>query len=232
MRAELERVLRENSIPCSDSCLAKLMHYYQLLVAENKKTNLTALTTPADYIFKHVLDSLLPAKYFAFGGAGLLDIGSGAGLPGLPLKMLLPELKLTLLEAVGKKVEFLKACCRELDIEAEIIWGRAEDLGRSPRRETFSVAVTRAVAALGVVCEYSLPLLASGGHCVALKGSKGEEETITAVNCIALLGGSLTAIHRYNLPTGEERSLIIIQKTSPTPAKYPRRAGIPSKRPL
>lgn len=232
MRDELGSVLEENNLPASADRLDKLREFYRILMVGNEKANLTTLTTPAEYIYKHVLDSLLPATMYPFSNAFLLDIGTGGGFPGLPLKIVFPEIKLTLVEAVAKKVDFLRHCCKELSVEAEILWGRAELLGKGPRRGTFDGAITRAVAGLSVICEYSLPLLKLHGHCLAMKGPSGGEEVAGAENALRLLGGSLEGVYRYRLPPGDRRSLIIIKKTAQTPLRYPRKAGTPSKRPL
>lgn len=193
MRTEFEQVLAENGFTCSSLCLDKLCRYYQLLVEWNQKINLTALIEPRDFIYKHICDSLFPAKFFSLSAASLLDIGTGAGFPGLPLKIVFPEIKLSLLEASAKKAAFLRHCCQELAVEADILWERAENLGQGRKRETFALTITRAVASLSVVCEYCLPLLAVGGFCLAMKGPGGAEEAEAAENALRLLGGAGTS---------------------------------------
>lgn len=231
MRTELERALFEVGISCSPPSLDQLTEYYSLLIEWNKRTNLTALTDPGDYVYKHVLDSLYPYR-FINGQSNLVDIGTGAGFPGLPLKIVWPDLSLTLVEASAKKVAFLEHCCAALKVDAEVIQTRAEELGQGPKRETFSLATTRAVAVMAVISEYCLPLLAQGGLLLALKGPSGEEETINAREAIAELGGCILDIHHYRLPKGDQRTLIVLEKIRPTPAKYPRRPGVPAKKPL
>lgn len=233
MRAELEAVLAANGFPCSHRCLDKLCQYYNILLQWNAKVNLTALTAPRDFIYKHVCDSLFPAKFYPISSAhSLLDIGTGAGFPGLPLKILYPQIQLTLVEAAAKKAAFLRHCCQELELEAEVLWERAETLGQGNRRETFPLIATRAVASLPVVCEYCLPLLEIGGFLLALKGPRGGREATDAQRALELLGGKLTQVYFYSLPTGEERSLVVIEKVCPSPPQYPRRPGVPAKKPL
>lgn len=230
MRNELERALHKAGFACSSQSLEKMVHYYELLVAWNNKFNLTTLTEPEEFIYKHILDSLHPAHHLKTGT--LVDVGTGAGFPGLPLKLLLPQLQLTLVEASAKKVAFLEHCLATLAIEAEIYRGRAEELGKSSRRERFNFATTRAVATLPVICEYCLPLLTLGGTLLALKGPGGDAEVKAASGALNLLGGTVGDIFRYQLPNGDKRSLILIKKIESTPTKYPRRSGMPAKRPL
>lgn len=232
MRTELEQILADNGFSCSGLSLDKLCQYYQLLAEWNQKMNLTALIEPRDFIYKHICDSLFPAKLFSLSASSLLDIGTGAGFPGLPLKIVFPDIKLTLLEASAKKVAFLRHCCQELAVEADVLWERAENLGQGHKRQSFPLAVTRAVASLSVVCEYCLPLLALGGCCLAMKGPGGAEEAEAARNALRLLGGRVRQVHFYRLPPGDQRSLIVIEKIAATPPAYPRRPGIPAKKPL
>lgn len=233
MRTELEAALAANGFSCSQRCLDQLCQYYQILICWNEKINLTALTAPRDFIYKHVCDSLFPDKFFPISSApSLLDIGTGAGFPGLPLKILYPQIQLTLVEAAAKKAAFLRHCCQELAVEADILWERAETLGQGSRRESFPLVATRAVASLPVVCEYCLPLLEVGGFFLALKGPGGPQEAQDAQGALARLGGKLTQVCFYSLPTGEQRSLVVIEKVLPTPPQYPRRPGVPAKKPL
>jgi 16S rRNA (guanine527-N7)-methyltransferase len=232
MRTELAAVLADN-FPCTHSCLDKLCQYYDILLEWNAKINLTALTEPKDFIYKHVCDSLLPGKFFPISSAqSLLDLGTGAGFPGLPLKLLYPQIQLTLMEAAAKKAAFLRHCCQELAVEANILWDRAESLGQGSRRESFPLITTRAVASLAVVCEYCLPLLEIGGFFLALKGPGGSHEAEDSQRALELLGGKLNQVYFYSLPTGEQRSLVVVEKILPTPAQYPRRPGVPTKKPL
>ena len=232
MRAELDKMLFQGGFPYSSQTLDKLLGYYDLLVRWNKHTNLTSLTEPEEYIYKHIYDSLYPAKFLPTKGVKIVDVGTGAGFPGLPLKLVYPSLDLCLVDSASKRVEFLRHVCSSLGVEAEIIHSRAEDLGRGPHRETFQIVAVRAVATLAIISEYCLPLLQVGGVFAALKGPGAEQEATDAGNAIALLGGTIRDIHSYNLPLGDQRTLVVIEKTTPTPEKFPRRAGMPTKKPL
>lgn len=231
--------------------LAKFALYHELLRRENEKYNLTAITAPAEVAIKHFGDSLALLKFWpdclAVSQADpslentalpfnvfLLDIGSGAGFPGLPLKIILPGLHVHLNDAVQKKVRFLELAGRELGLHCPVLSGRAEELGRDERwRDGFHLVVSRAVAALNVLAEYCLPLVRPGGYFVAWKGPGVEEEVAAAGNALALLNGRLAAVHRFTLPLlGDERALVVVQKTAPTPDAYPRRVGLPAKKPL
>jgi len=213
--------------------------YYRELVAWNEKFNLTAITDYDQVQIKHFLDSLTcllavrSPKSEVRGRA--IDIGAGAGFPGLPLKIVCPGLQLTLLEATGKKVSFLEHIVSRLGLTGvEVIKGRAEELGRDEaHRERYDLALARAVAELPVLVEYALPFCKLGGLFVAQKGAEGDAETKVAEGAITTLGGTLRRIVHLELPhLAEPRSLVVIEKTAPTPEKYPRRPGIPSKRPL
>jgi 16S rRNA (guanine527-N7)-methyltransferase len=211
--------------------------YYRELVAWNERVNLTAITDYEEVQVKHFLDSLscfqaltgLPA------GWGCIDIGAGAGFPGLPLRIAFPLMRLTVLESTGKKAAFLEHIVAELGLSGvDVVRGRAEEAGREPGlRESFDAALARAVAELPVLVEYALPLVRVGGVFVAQKGSVVENEVEAARAAIALLGGELAEIQTVEVPgLDAPRRLVVVAKASPTPDKYPRRPGIPAKRPL
>jgi 16S rRNA (guanine527-N7)-methyltransferase len=215
--------------------------YYEELVAWNEKFNLTAITEYEQVQIRHFLDSLscLVAEETRHAlqrpAARYIDVGAGAGLPGIPLKLVCPKSHLTLLEATGKKVAFLQHVVDRLGLrDVKALKARAEELGHDPdHREQYDLALARAVAELPVVVEYTLPFCKLGGFVVAQKGESGAAEAWAAQRAIPLLGGELrrvVPIELAGLP--EDRSLIIIEKVGPTPAGYPRRPGIPSKRPL
>jgi 16S rRNA (guanine527-N7)-methyltransferase len=211
--------------------------YYQDLVAWNARFNLTAITDEKGVQIRHFLDSLscLLAIRNAERRQSLIDVGSGAGFPGLPLKIVYPSLRLTLLEATGKKTTFLHHIVDLLDLrEVNIIHARAEQLGHDPaHRERYDWAVARAVAAMPTLAEYLLPLCHLGGHCLAQKGEGAAAEVSTAEPAIRLLGGRLNRLTPVELPgLAETRHLVIIDKVARTPSKHPRRPGIPAKRPL
>lgn len=217
--------------------------YYQELVAWNEKFNLTAITDYDQVQIKHFLDSLtclladgdLRRAICQQPGVRAIDIGAGAGFPGLPIKIVCPGLRLTLLEATGKKVGFLEHIVSRLGlVGVEVIKGRAEELGRdAAHRERYDLALARAVAELPVLVEYALPFCKPGGLFVAQKGTEGDAEAKAAEGAIATLGGALRRVVHLELPNlAKPRSLVVIEKIAPTPEKYPRRPGIPSKRPL
>jgi 16S rRNA (guanine527-N7)-methyltransferase len=215
--------------------------YYEDLVAWNQKFNLTAITDYEQVQIRHFLDSLScllaeeTRQALNQPQSRLLDVGTGAGFPGIPLKLVCPDTHLTLLEATGKKVGFLEHVVAHLNLQqVMVIKGRAEDLAHDPaHRQQYHLVLARAVAELPVVAEYTLPFCRLGGWVVAQKGEAGAAEAWTAERAITLLGGELRRVVPVELPgLPEDRSLIVVEKTGPTPAAYPRRPGIPSKRPL
>ncbi|OGB88141.1 hypothetical protein A3H38_02715 [candidate division WOR-1 bacterium RIFCSPLOWO2_02_FULL_46_20] len=207
--------------------------YLQELLAWNKKFNLTAITKSEEIKIKHFEDSLALRQALRLTKQSVIDIGTGAGFPGIPLKIVCPEIKLTLLEATKKKTEFLKHIVSTLNLKGvDIVWGRAEDLAKD-KRESFDLAVARAVANLNILSELCLPFVKVGGQFIAYKEDKVEAEVEVAANTIKTLGGELQEIKKVILPGSDiVRSLIIIKKVSPTPAKYPRRAGVANKNAL
>lgn len=200
----------------------------------NEQINLTAIADTPGIVTRHFLDSLRCATSWGDAPGSLVDIGAGAGFPGLPLKILRPELQLTLVESIAKKAAFLRHIVDTLGLtNVEVIVARAEAVGRDPaQRERYAVAVARAVAELRVLAEYCLPLCRVGGRFLAPKGARIEEELQAALPAIAQLGGRLVAIEPVALPELEPRTLVIVEKISPTPPQYPRAAGVPAKRPL
>lgn len=237
----LKEGARALGLPLTDRQLAAFQLYYEELVAWNQKFNLTAITDYEQVQIRHFLDSLscLQAeevrRVLSRPTARLIDVGTGAGFPGIPLKLACPGPRLTLLEATGKKVTFLKQMIQRLGLQqVTAIHARAEELGHDPaHREGYDLALARAVAELPVVVEYTLPFCKVGGWAIAQKGEAGAAEAWSADWAIKLLGGELHRVVPVELPgLPEDRSLIIIKKVSPTPPKYPRRPGIPGKRPL
>jgi 16S rRNA (guanine527-N7)-methyltransferase len=216
--------------------LEQFEKYYQLLIEANKNINLTAITGTREVAVKHFLDSLTCLSMAGFDeGLQVVDIGTGAGFPGLPLKIYRPGIILTLVESLEKRVNFLKEVVEALGLkETRIIHARAEDFGREDKhRQRYDLAVARAVAGLPVLAEYCLPAVKTGGLFIAMKGPRVEEEIKAAEKALSVLGGTLQEMVNMRLPlTGDERNLVKIKKVSPTPAKYPRRAGMPQKKPL
>jgi len=210
--------------------------YADLLVEWNQKINLTAITSPEDIRKKHFLDSLSCDLVFRGSSPGrLIDVGTGAGFPGLPLKILYPEMQLTLVESVAKKTSFLSVIVQELGLKAvEIVTNRAEAVGQDPaHREKYDWAVARALAGLPVLVEYLLPLVKVGGFVLAQKGETALEELKEAHKALGILGGKAREPIPVSLPgLPDRRYLVLIEKTRPTPAQFPRRVGLPGKRPL
>lgn len=208
-----------------------LDRYAELLVEYNKKVNLTAITEPEGIEDRHFIDSLLLAAQPEVRGR-VVDVGTGAGFPGIVLKLFRPEIELTLMEPTGKRVDFLKYACAELGIEAEFAKERAEEAARKRWRETFDTAVARAVADLPVLAEYCLPLVNIGGVFVAMKGSSAQDEAARGAGAVKKLGGEVAGTRAFTLPDSSARELIFCTKISHTPPAYPRNGGKIAKAPL
>ncbi|MFU0832033.1 MAG: Ribosomal RNA small subunit methyltransferase G [Oscillospiraceae bacterium] len=208
--------------------------YLELLIEWNQKMNLTALKEPEEILEKHFLDSILILKYCDISyGASIIDIGTGAGFPGVPLKIMRPDLQLTLLDGLNKRLIFLRELLNAISLSADIVHMRAEEGGRkSEFRQKFDFATARAVARLPILCEYCLPFLKEGGVFAAMKGPNVSEELQSAHNAIEVLGCELISSREYMLPSGDGRSLVMIRRTKPLPEKYPRHGAKISKSPL
>jgi len=233
----LETGAKEWGLALSPQELEAFQLYYEQLLIWNEKINLTSITRSEEVQVKHFLDSLSCLQVLdpLSPDARCIDIGAGAGFPGLPLKIVRPFMRLTLMEGTGKKARFLEHVVRELELShVEVVTGRAEDLGQRPDyREVFDVALARAVAGMSVLAEYALPLVKVGGIFIAQKGRDVQDEVDAAGRALEVLGGRLLEIRPVWLPGVETaRHLVVVRKVSPTPAKYPRRPGIPAKRPL
>ena len=213
-----------------------LSTYEKELLEWNQKFNLTAIRDSESIRTKHFLDSLsCVLAWKALPPNSLIDVGTGAGFPGIPLKILYPNLKLTLVESVGKKAMFCEHVVRLLGLEqVEVVHARAEDLGQNPQhRERYDWAVARAVANLHVLSEYLIPLLKIGGGMLAQKGESGPAEAQSAEEAMKLLGGKLKQLIPVHLPgVADDRYLVVVEKVAATPPKYPRKPGIPMKQPL
>jgi len=216
--------------------LSALSIYERELVDWNTRFNLTAIRVPEEIHIKHFMDSLTCLLAMRESLAGkLIDIGTGAGFPGIPLKIMLPKMQLTLVESVGKKAEFCRHVVKILDLHGvEVVQERAEALGQDlDYRERYDWAVARAVAILPVLAEYLLPLVRVGGSMLAMKGESGPAEAHAAEHAMRVLGGHLRQIMPVTLPgVAEERYLVVIDKVAATPSGYPRKVGVPAKRPL
>jgi len=232
----LENLLSENlEIDLSPAQSKTFAEYASLLLEWNQKFNLTAITDPQEIQLKHFYDSLTCLRAIPPEAKSLIDIGCGAGLPGIPLKIMLPGLKLVLVDSVGKKVEFCKIAAQELGLtDVTALHARVEDLGQDKmHREQYDWAVARAVAPLPVLAEYLLPLVRVGGSMLAQKGASAASELQLANKAIRILGGGQAKEDSFELPvTHDQRALIQVVKEKNTPAQYPRKAGTPSKKPL
>ena len=210
-----------------------LCRYGELLLETNKVMNLTAITEPRDVAALHFLDSAALLTLEDFHGKSVVDVGTGAGFPGLPLRILEPTIRLTLLDSLGKRVQFLESVCRELGLtDVSCIHSRAEEFAGA-YRESYDLAVSRAVAALPVLCELCLPLVRPGGKFLAMKSVESDQELASAGHAIATLGGAVAAVRDYVIPGTQVRHrLIIVEKAKKTPEKYPRMFAKIKKNPL
>ena len=226
-------------LPLSPRQLEQFNFYYRELLDWNQRMNLTAITGYEDVQIRHFLDSLTITLAWqppiANTDLHLIDVGTGAGIPGIPLKILLPDIKLVLLDSTAKKADFLHHLKQKLELDnVEIVVGRAEEVAHWVQyREKFDIVLSRAVASLPILVELTLPFCATGGSFIAQKKGGIEPEINKAARAISLLGGKLREVKSINLEEfTDERQLIIVDKASPTPTAYPRRPGIPAKRPL
>ncbi|MDI9475583.1 MAG: 16S rRNA (guanine(527)-N(7))-methyltransferase RsmG [Natronincolaceae bacterium] len=232
----LKRGTEEMGIEISHKQAEQFIKYKDILLEWNRKMNLTTITEEREIIIKHFLDSLscIQTKYLKNTGK-MIDIGTGAGFPGIPLKIILPDIKLTLLDSLKKRIGFLEEVCAELDLGGiEFIHGRAEDFGQNKNyREKYKYVVSRAVAALNVLTEYCLPFAQVGGHFICQKGPKLIEEIKDAQKAIKILGGKVVEQIKIELPFSDrDHYILVIEKIKQTPIKYPRKAGKPSKNPI
>lgn len=219
-----------NDIKCK-----QMIQYYKLLIEWNEKINLTSITDYKDVVVKHFIDSLSIVNSMDMNGEySLIDIGTGAGFPGIPLKIVFPMLDVVLVDSLDKRVKFLNIVIKELGLKnIKAVHARAEEFGHSNYRETFDICVTRAVANLAVISEYCLPLVSVGGYFVAYKSADIKDEIFDSEIAIEELGGAIEDVDIFTLPDSDiERSLIRIYKDFETPDKYPRRNGVPLKKPI
>lgn len=229
--------LEEAGITLTEQQTRQFEQYFDLLVARNEQVNLTAITEKKDVYLKHFYDSLTVLFYeknLNVPGKTLIDIGTGAGFPSLPLKIMLPELKITMVDSLQKRVNFLQDVVTELGLShVEIVHGRAEDIGQNLKyREQFDYATARAVARTSVLAEYTLPFVKSGGQFLVMKGSAAQQELADGQKALATLGGTLRHAFDFSLPNGDTRSIQIVDKIKKTPKQYPRQAGTPSRKPI
>lgn len=232
----LETAQQRFGSPAADEMRAGFELLESTLLDWNTRVNLTAITDPQEVRLRHFLDSLSLLPYLGeTSGKRLIDVGTGAGFPGLPLAMVRPDLQVTLLEATGKKLAFIDEVAQLLKLKnARTLHARAEEAGQMPgERESYEYVTARAVARLPVLAEYLLPLARVGGLCIAMKGETAIQEAQDARRALATLGGALRGIEEVELPGVEGRHyLVLIDKVRPSPAEYPRRPGLPNRSPL
>lgn len=233
---EFYQILAEHGFSLTEQQKKQFEQYFQLLVEWNKKINLTAITDKEDVYLKHFYDSLAPILqgYLKDEPLQLLDIGAGAGFPSLPMKILLPKLQVTIIDSLNKRIKFLQLLADELELTGVNFYhGRAEDLGQDKAfRGHFDLVTARAVARMQVLAELTVPFLKIGGHLIALKAAAADEELVEASNALTTLFSQVIENKHYYLPNGDERYLTIVEKKKETPNKYPRKAGMPNKKPL
>lgn len=240
--AKLRQGFVEVGVVAGEESEGLILRHLEMVLEWNERVNLTAITNLSEMALKHAVDSATVLRQASLGdGSRVLDVGSGAGFPGITLKCLVPGIRVALAESLGKRCRFLEAVGGELfpgngvgSSGFEVAWGRAEDLGRDVQfRDGFDLVVARAVAELRVLVEYCLPFVRPGGLFVAMKGPDLQKEMTQAERAISLVGGKVTGIDQFRLPFGAgERTLVRIQKLGTTPNRYPRKAGIPAKSPL
>lgn len=233
---EMKKAAAAYGIFLREEQFAQFTRYYELLVEWNEKMNLTAITEPHDVAVKHMIDSLTAYDAELFlDSVSVIDVGTGAGFPGLPLKIAYPHIKLTLMDSLKKRVGFLQTVVDELGLrDVACVHARAEEGARNPQyREAFDLAVSRAVARLPVLAEYCLPFVKVGGHFLALKGKDYEAEMEEAAKAAKILGGKAPTARRVTLPELDDvHAVVTIEKFTKTSKTYPRKAGTPAKKPL
>lgn len=226
--------LKELNIELSDLQLEQFYKYMNILVEWNKFMNLTGITEPKEVITKHFIDSLTVLDKVD-KNASVIDVGTGAGFPGIPIKIAFPQTKIVLLDSLNKRIKFLNEVIEKLELkDIETIHGRAEEYGRNKsHRGKYDVAIARAVAPLNILLEYLMPFAKVNGKCLCMKGSSSEEEIKNSKNAVKLLGGELIETKDFYIPnTDIKRRIVQINKVKETNNKYPRKAGTPSKEPL
>lgn len=218
----------------NDEKVKKLYNYMELLLQWNQKVNLTAIIEPNDIILKHFIDSLTIERYID-KNVNIIDIGTGAGFPGIPISIARTDINITLMDSLNKRIKFLDEVIKENKLNnAKTIHARAEELARDKDyREKFDIATSRAVASLNVLLEYMLPFVKVGGYCICMKGSNIEDEILNSKRALNALNGVIEKIEEFELPNSDmSRNIIIVKKVGKTLSKYPRKAGTPTKDPL
>lgn len=233
---QFQHMLQEKGIPLSPEQIGQFERYYELLVEWNEKMNLTAITDKEEVYLKHFFDSITAAFYHDFSKPlSLCDVGAGAGFPSIPLKICFPNLKVTIVDSLQKRITFLNQLATDLNLENVAFYhDRAETFGRREDiRESFDIVTARAVARLSVLSELCLPLVKVGGAFIAMKGAAAQEELESGKHAVQVLGGEVKEISTFQLPMEEsERNILYIEKRRKTPKKYPRKPGMPNKVPI
>lgn len=233
-KKEMNINLKEIDLELTEKQLQNFYNFMNLLIEKNKVMNLTGITEPKEVILKHFIDSLTILKYIDKNST-VIDVGTGAGFPGLPIKIAEDTIEMTLLDSLNKRINFLNEVTESNELnKIHTIHGRAEDFGKDVKyREKFDIVTSRAVASLNVLLEYMLPFVKIGGKCICMKGSNCDDEIENAKNAIKILGGEIEKIEKFTLPNSDNnRTILIIKKVKKTERQYPRNAGIPTKKPL
>lgn len=230
------QVLIEHGITLTDKQKKQFETYFRLLVEWNEKINLTAITDKEEVYLKHFYDSIAPILqgYIDNSPLSILDIGAGAGFPSIPMKILYPEIDITIIDSLNKRINFLNILANELELSGvHFFHGRAEDFGQDRVfRAKFDIVTARAVARMQFLAELTIPFLKVNGRLIALKAAAAEEELISAEKALKTLFSQVTVNKNYKLPNGDDRNITIVSKKKETPNKYPRKAGTPNKKPL
>ena len=230
--------LSKRNFKLNEKQINQFNQYFTSLIEANQHVNLTRITEENDVYLKHFFDSVTPLFMFdeLFRlGSEVCDVGAGAGFPSIPLKIIKPEIKVTIVDSLGKRLTFLQELVDKLDLkDVTLVHGRAEDVGQNKQyREQFDLVTARAVANMAVLSEYCLPLVKKDGNFIALKGPKADDELKDSQKAITTLGGKVSEVEELQLPySDEERTLILVQKVKMTPKKYPRQAGTPHRKPI
>lgn len=232
----LERLSSDIGLFLSGEQMNQFNLFYELLIEKNKVMNLTAITEYDEVVLKHFIDSIIIYKNIRNDKIeSIMDVGTGAGFPGIPLKILFPEIKITLLDSLNKRINFLNEVIEKLELKnIDCVHGRAEDIGHMPEyREQYDLVVSRAVANLSSLSEYCIPFVKVGGKFISYKSGNIEDELESAKRAIQLLNSNIDEVNKYTLPKSDmQRSLIIMNKRKELSRKYPRKAGMPTKQPL
>ena len=231
---KISNYLDEIQIKLNDKQLMQFYKYMNLLIEWNKKINLTSIIEPEEIIIKHFVDSVIISKYIE-KGLKVIDVGTGAGFPGIPLKIVRDDIEIVLLDSLNKRFNFLNEVIKDIKLEKiQTIHARVEEFAKNKKyRENFDAVISRAVANMSTLSEYMLPLTKVGGKMLSMKGPDFEKEIENSKKAISILGGEIEKIDEYQLPKTEmKRSIIIVEKVKNTPQKYPRKPGTPAKEPI